>query len=295
MRKSRVLCFFLLISYSLFSQNYCASIRYDTTNIFSLSELDSATVMYGQNKDWLGNTKQLYLTICYPSLAVDTAPKRPFVLYIHGGGFTSGDKSDFYPDAVYLSQKGFVTASIDYRIGWDTGGFSPGFCHGDTTSLDEAIYRAAQDAKAALRYVVTNASTYRIDTSYIFIAGYSAGAVTVLNTAYTSQADFNLLAPYLHDSLGSLDSSSNNLTTKFTLKGLISESGGLHDTSQISSTNIIPVLLFHGTADNTIPYSYGHAYSCPTYLTVYGSSSIEQRVLHLNKSFELNEQPGLGR
>ena len=44
-----------------------------------------------------------------------------------------------------------------------------GGCNGDTIGCKEAVYRATQDARAALRFIVANADKYNIiDTGRIF-------------------------------------------------------------------------------------------------------------------------------
>jgi hypothetical protein len=51
----------------------------------------------------------------------------------------------------------------------------------------ETILKAVYDAKAAVRYLrkdFENGDNYGIDTSAIFIGGYSAGAITSLHLSY---------------------------------------------------------------------------------------------------------------
>lgn len=48
-----------------------------------------------------------------------TAPTRPLpiVLYVHGGGFTSGDKSDLNPTFLNaLASAGYAVVSVNYRL-----------------------------------------------------------------------------------------------------------------------------------------------------------------------------------
>ena len=53
-----------------------------------------------------------------------------------------------------------------------------------------AQYTAQRDAKAALRWIVANASTYGINTDYITVGGNSAGAVTTIALGISNLADF---------------------------------------------------------------------------------------------------------
>ncbi len=98
--------------------------------------------------------RKLHLDIFHPK----DGNKYPAVLLIHGGGWSSGDKSLLVPMAEKLSSYGYVTASIEYRL-------SP-----------EAKYPAAvYDIKAAIRWLRAKAGIYNIDTSKIAVLGCSAG------------------------------------------------------------------------------------------------------------------------
>jgi acetyl esterase/lipase len=77
----------------------------------------------------------------------------------------------------YFAERGYVVASINYRLG-----FFP-----LAPSVDRAGYRALQDAHAAVCYLIANADEFGIDTSNIFAAGTSAGAITALNLAFMEE------------------------------------------------------------------------------------------------------------
>lgn len=82
----------------------------------------------------------------------------PAVIFIHGGGWRSGNRSQHYPLAQSLAHLGYVCFTPEYRLS------------------TEALFPAAvDDIKAAIRWVKANASTYHVDTSKIVIAGFSAG------------------------------------------------------------------------------------------------------------------------
>ena len=98
--------------------------------------------------------RQLHLDIFRP----ENRNKYPAVLLIHGGGWSSGNKSHLVPLAQKLASHGYVTASAEYRL-------SP-----------EAKYPAAiYDIKSAVRWLRANAGNYNIDTNKIAILGCSAG------------------------------------------------------------------------------------------------------------------------
>lgn len=117
----------------------------------------------------------LDLDIYYPKEPV-MHPRRPLLLLIHGGAFYNGDKQDLgYPEmGHHFAERGYVVASINYRLG-----FKP-----LAPDVDRAGYRALQDAHAAVCYLIQNADEFGIDTTMIFAAGTSAGAITALNLAF---------------------------------------------------------------------------------------------------------------
>ncbi len=82
----------------------------------------------------------------------------PAIVYLHGGGWSDGDKTQFEPQATHMASTGFVGATIQYRL------------------VPEAIFPApVEDSKAAVRWLRANASTYRIDADRIGVAGGSSG------------------------------------------------------------------------------------------------------------------------
>jgi acetyl esterase/lipase len=92
----------------------------------------------------------------YSPKKVETA--RPVFVFIHGGGWNSGKKSQYKFLGRRMASKGVVTVVPDYRL-------SP-----------RTEYRGATtDVAMALKWIKENISEYRGDSSRIFIAGHSAG------------------------------------------------------------------------------------------------------------------------
>jgi arylsulfatase A len=82
----------------------------------------------------------------------------PAIICIHGGGWYKGDRSNMANLAQALAAKGFVAATISYRLS------------------GEAKFPAAiQDCKAAVRFLRANASKFGIDAKAIGVTGLSAG------------------------------------------------------------------------------------------------------------------------
>ncbi|MGQ1889100.1 alpha/beta hydrolase fold domain-containing protein [Thermophagus sp. OGC60D27] len=84
--------------------------------------------------------------------------KLPALIMVHGGGWSSGNKSMEVPLAQKIATNGYVTITVEYQL-------SP-----------EAVYPAAvHNIKAAIRWVRANASKYHINADKIAISGTSAG------------------------------------------------------------------------------------------------------------------------
>lgn len=198
--------------------------------------------------DWQDDTVSLAIDLFYPSQAIDSMEKRPFILFIHGGSFLFGDKSYVADHCKDLARRGFVTASLQYRLGHDI-----------SNPLDQlnAIYRSQQDAHAAMRFIVEEANTYGIDTSWLFIGGQSAGAVTSLGLNHVSQDEWEFVIPNVENKLGALKTSGNSLTHDFTLKGIINNWGSTAGFS-MQAEEMIPIISFHGYLDEIVPIEEGN-------------------------------------
>lgn len=247
----------------------------------------SRDVQYATNTDIDGATVNLKMDVYVPKNA-GPAQFFPLILYVHGGGFSEGDKSDAQSFMLKYVDAGFVAVSINYRLMDEDAGNA---CNADTLQTKYSSYMAVQDTKAALRYIVANASTYHINVSNLFISGNSAGAVTVLNTAYLSQNDFNKIIPGVESLFGSLNNSGNSLTNTFTIRGIAANSGCLPDPSYITASNVVPMILFHGGKDNVIPVDKGHTYGCSNTQFVYGSESLYARASKLETAVVAHIDP----
>lgn len=106
---------------------------------------------------------------------------KPLVMYIHGGGWNSGHTrhsgalANFPETLAKFAAEGFVVASLEYRL---TG---------------EAPFPAQlQDARAAIRFLKTNAAKYGIDPARVGVWGGSAGGhLAALAAMSCGQAQFD--------------------------------------------------------------------------------------------------------
>lgn len=285
MKKSSAILICTLIIALYFIFNSCSNNK-DVSTRRPIGVTVISNIKYGSNKDWTGNTQNLLLDLYTPPGASATE-KFPLVVYIHGGGFVDGDKLDKKALMMDFANSGFVGASVNYRLGWTQGNN----CNGDTTEAKEAIYRAVQDAKAAIRFLVANANKYNIDTSKIFLGGESAGAITALSTNYFTQSYANDFIPGVQGKLGALDNADNNLTVSYSIKGIASVAGCLNTPDLINAANVKPTIYMHGLLDNVIPYDSGHNYNCKNFSFCYGdyylyniTKNLAPGVMHLDST-----------
>jgi acetyl esterase/lipase len=158
--------------------------------------------------------------------AGDRGRDRPAVVWIHGGGFRAGSKANrnVVELATAFAQRGYVAASIDYRL------LAQGVvCGGTPTPAPQcagAALAAKEDAQAAVDWLRAHARGLRLDPRRIAVGGTSAGAVTSL-----------LLAADPASRVGAAVSISGFLP------------GGSFTRADA------PTLFFQGTDDRTIPYT----------------------------------------
>ena len=270
MNRTLLIVLFAIVKVSLANaQGFCNNpLRFSETPVFTDSQIASQlNVTYGNAITWQGQPQVLKLNVFYPKFSDDTMALRPFILIIHGGGFVSGNKEDWDNECREFARRGFVAATIDYRLGLTNN------CNVDSFSYDKAVYRAIQDARAAMRFAVENATTSRIDTSRMFIGGGSAGAATALGVLYLSQADWDSYSPVISQTLGPLNTSGNTLTNSFSIKGIMNNWGAIGK-DFIQPNEMVPMIAFHGDADSTVDVDSAFANSCVNPPLVYGSRSL---------------------
>lgn len=289
--------FFLNNTAAVYSQ--CDGIRYHDS-LFSAYTLTS-DIVYGSNiktnYNYVPTTFPLKLDVYQPT--GDTQPLRPLVIVAHGGSFWSGTKtgSDVVPICQDLTKLGYVTASIEYRTGITNFPFtSSAHPHTvDSTDAGASVMRAVHDGRAAVRFFRKNAriggNTYKIDTNNIYFAGVSAGGFIALHIAYMdlmsefpTYVDTTGVQPGLGGG-GGLEGLSGNPGYSSNVKGVINICGALGKASWMQVGDE-PVLNFHGTADQTVPYGTAVIYMQPPssypLLKVDGSYSIARRANQLS-------------
>jgi len=160
-------------------------------------------IPYGTATSFSGNQVELLLDL-YKPIGDDNC-RRPLLVMVHGGGFIAGDRHDF--DVVQICQemaaRGYVTASIEYRLGLhplafyqpyalcndaiNPVGISKCIYMADTLEFYRGMYRATQDLRGAIRFLKGRHDLDSTDVHNVFVGGSSAGAITALHTALIDQ------------------------------------------------------------------------------------------------------------
>ena len=113
-----------------------------------------------------GGGKSLEADIFLPPLE---EKNRPAVLFIHGGGWIEGDRSQLRGYGIRLARLGFVCMCNSYRLS------------------NESIWPAQiQDVNCAIRYLRANATDLGLDPDRIGVSGNSAGGHLSLMAAATN-------------------------------------------------------------------------------------------------------------
>jgi para-nitrobenzyl esterase len=119
----------------------------------------------------------LYLNVW---TAAKAGERRPVLVYLYGGGFSSGSGDVPVYDGAPLAEKGLVVVNMNYRVG------ALGFlAHPELTKENGASGNyGLLDQVAALRWVHDNIAAFGGDPRRVTLAGQSAGAISVfLQTA----------------------------------------------------------------------------------------------------------------
>lgn len=176
---------------------------------------------------------------------VSAKGKLPVILFVHGGGFSGGDKKGTETICSKLSSEGYAVLSINYRLESKRKKVSGGSASANTAKglpangkfhapFRKAIVSASEDAQMALKWIKRNASEYNLNSSTVAISGGSAGGMTALYTAYASNQKV------------------------LPIQAVVNLWGALEDATVIKK-NAPPVLTFHGDKDKLVHVDYAYA------------------------------------
>jgi acetyl esterase/lipase len=96
----------------------------------------------------------------------DVTTPQPTLIFIHGGGWTGGNKESAAFSLLPYMEMGWNVVNVEYRLA--------------RVSLAPA---AVEDCLCALRWVIRNAKQYNFDAAKLVVSGGSAGGHLALTTA----------------------------------------------------------------------------------------------------------------
>lgn len=237
------------------------------STFLSLRAQDYKTLTYFEN-DSLKLDLDLFLPNSMPN------GKIPLVIYVHGGGFSNGNRGGGHKMAKFLIKENIAVASISYTLSMKDKSFG---CDGILSEKVKAIQIAANQLWMSTVFFAENQEKFNIDTSKIFIAGSSAGAETVLHAAFWNREMMKLYETQLPDS--------------FKYAGVISGAGAIMDLNLVTRETLIPVMMFHGDKDPVVPYATASHHYCPPnssgWLMFFGSLSIYDHIVDLGGTVSL--------
>ena len=173
----------------------------------------------------------------------------PLLVWIHGGGWTRGDKALINPAAIRLSGEGYAVASINYRL----------------VGLN-LHPKQIHDCKGAIRWLRSKAHHYGYDATRIGVGGGSAGAHLALLLGLSAGEDEleGMVGGNLNES-----SQVHAVVDLFGPSALLSYADEVPDFRGKKSSALLwsaspvryltsddpPVLIFHGDEDSIVPVS----------------------------------------
>ncbi len=226
-----------------------------------------------------GETVDLSLDVYFHDPGTDSlaARDKPVIFFFYGGGFTEGNSQRVRQLCLQYASRGYVAIGPNYRLGY------PGAYPGDSTSVcdnlpgaSQAVYRALLDAQAAMRWVRDSASAVlglSVDPDYFFL--YGPSFFPMLGHMQRSE-----VPPFLRE-LGLLDDS-------LKVRGAVGRTAAItHPWRYISESDTVPLLLFHGTCDRSVPFESAtmrQRFECPASesddLVIYGSYTLARELSH---------------
>jgi acetyl esterase/lipase len=149
------------------SEKQGAQARQQTQAVAAPVPANTGTYMFEQVKSnvaYCGRASAQQMDIYFPTKAA--RGPAPALLYVHGGGWRTGDKSEGSKAQIHeLIARGYLVAAINYRL-----------FYGDAPSVPHNKFPAQiEDVKCAVRYLRAHSSELHIDPQRFGAWGFSAG------------------------------------------------------------------------------------------------------------------------
>lgn len=182
---------FILMCIAAFIVSFIGSV------IFKVSYTSPELAVY--SVDWSDEIGTIYTDISYGDEEANrfdlyvpadtTRGNYGLVVYVHGGGFTSGDKADDAGMLQWLCSKGYVAASINYTLR-------------DEDHPDVSVYSQSMEIKNSISAVVEAAADLGYNLDAMAIGGGSAGGTLAMLYAYRDADESPIPVTMLFESVG---------------------------------------------------------------------------------------------
>lgn len=226
---------------------------------------EEAPVRIERDVTFLAPERAEKLDIYFPA-APAAGKLLPAVVWIHGGGWKSGDKGEARGTEICttLARAGYLAVSINYKLkenSWPVN---------------------LLDCKNAVRFLRAHAAEYHVDPARIAVAGGSAGGHLSLMVGFTTgQKGLEPEAPYPGVSSavscvidmygitnlsvhGQKNAKGEPTATNRLMNGSLVDFGAANDAADVfrvaspityAVNGVPPILILHGRADTTVDFS----------------------------------------
>lgn len=182
---------FILLCIGVFIVSFVGSSIFKVT--YTSPELKKYTV------DWNDEIGTIYTDLAYGDSeankfdlyvpADNTKETYGLVVYLHAGGFTTGDKSDDASMLQWLTSKGYVAAGINYTLR-------------DEEHPEASVYSQSMEIKSSIPAVVKEAEKLGYTLDSMAISGGSAGGTLAMLYAYRDADESPIPVKMLFQAVG---------------------------------------------------------------------------------------------
>ena len=173
---------------------------------------------------------------------LQASDKRPAIVFFFGGGWSGGHPKQFYQQADFFAEQGFVCFSAEYRV---------------RSRNRTTPFECVKDGKSAIRWVREHAAELGVDPNRIVASGGSAGGHVAACTGVIEgceEAGEKLEISSIPNAMilfnPVLDTTEKGYGAKRFKPEQKTDLSPCHQVRK----GIVPTLLLHGTADKAVPF-----------------------------------------